>query len=161
MKTHKKYSEEILSSCLFRIGSELDRNEDLRSKNRNIALAVSGAIISFSLTQSDYPVVFIANVLAFSVALVCWIQDYQFHKYRHGWHGVDTRLRKYIKGSIDEKELDLMQYHSKDEKYKVGEDGVIRKAAKIFSKSSSFTFIILLLGALVVIIFRWFYPLKS
>ena len=155
---NNKCSNEILSSCLVRIGSELGRIEDLRSKNRNIALIVSGAIISFSLTQSEYSVVLISNLLALLVAFACWIQDFQLHKYRHGWHGIDRRLRRYINGIINKQELNLMRYDPKEEKDIQDKDGSIHRGAKLFSKSSSFTFIILIFGAISVGVFRYFYP---
>ena len=130
----------VVSAALTRIGDELGRIEGLRSKNRNTAIIVVGAIIGYTLSQDSTGIILTGNVIGILTAFLMWFQDFQFHKIRHGLQGVDERLMAYIRNLSDKDNLDFMNYQKNDE-----------AKAKFFSRSSSFTFLILVVGPVVVI----------
>lgn len=137
-------NSEIIASAIDRIQNEMGRLEDLRSKNRNLSIIVAGAIIGFAIKEQVFQNIIAMSVGAVLTTILFWYQDYQLHKFRHGWHGVDLRLKDYIRGVITEDKYVFLEYRPDDE-----------KNATFFSKSSSFTYVILILGALFMLFYKY------
>lgn len=139
-----KNSADIISSLNSRISSELGRIEILRDRNRNLAIIITGAIIGFAFKEPDFDQSLIMCFAAVIVSLLFWYQDYRLHRYRHGWHGVDKRLREYINDDLKDENFKFLDYKRNDE-----------RDASFFSKSSSFTYVILIGGALLLFYYKY------
>ena len=133
----------VIASAIGKIESEIGRIEDMRAKNRQLSIIVCGAVIGFMIKEQ-----FIHNIvlMAFSevlVALVYWYQDFRLHRYRHGWNAVDKRIRKFVRGEISEKEARLLDY-----------DYDAENKAKFLSRSSGLTYLILIMGGVIVALYK-------
>jgi len=134
-----KTDSTVLASAIAMVESQLGRNNEARSKNRNLAIVVVGAIIGFSVQETDASMMLMLGLIAATGTVLFWYQDYQLHKWQHGWQGVRKRIRRYIRGEIKEEKLRLLQYCQADE-----------GNARLFSKSSSFLLVLLAIGAFIV-----------
>jgi hypothetical protein len=133
----------IIAALMQRLQSEMSRIEELRAKNRQFSILIVGAVIGFVIREMIVANVILIGIAGLIVALMFWIQNYQLHRYRTAWNCVDQRIRKFIRGEIDEVEVRLMEYDDNDE-----------KKTNFFAVSSSFTFVILIFGTVLSVFYK-------
>ncbi len=139
----RKYTDALLCAAMAKITAELNRINDLRSKNRTITIVFVGAILGYSIEKADVFTAVFLSIAAMLVVLCQAWQEYILHKYQHGWHGVDRRTRSYIQRTLDDDCFTLLEYKKEDE-----------KKAERFSKTSGWIFVLLFLGSAGVLFLK-------
>lgn len=133
----------IITAVFNRIFNQCSALNEQRLRNRHICLIVGGAIIGFALKESSTWNAVIMYTAAVVTTLVFWYQDHRLHKKQHVWRGADRHIRSYLKGDIKENEFELVRLDSKEE-----------EQAKIICRSSGFTLLVVIVGAVLVAIFK-------
>jgi hypothetical protein len=136
----------ILSAAMGRLQTEIGRIEDIRGRNRQIAIIAVGAAIGFMVKEQELANIVIVGIAALVVSCLFWFHDHRLHSYSYAWNNVDVRLRQYLQGKIGAEELKLLEYNKSDE-----------KKAKFWSTSSGPIYLTLSLSPILLFLFRLFW----
>ena len=136
---------EFIPTAINMIQAQLGIIDASRARNTQTATWAVGAIIAFSVSKQTLPTVIFMATTGTVVTLALWHQDYLLHRFWHGWFGMGERIRQFLSGELEEKDLRLLEYLDED-----------ANQAKIFSRTTSAIFLVLLVGSLALIPYRLF-----
>jgi hypothetical protein len=108
-----------------------------------MTMILVGAILAYCLRVDDLTLTIFLTVAAVLVVVAQASQDYILHRRRHGLVGMYARTRAFIWGGSANLSFKLLEYDKADE-----------DKAQLFSKTSDWIYVILLLGSIGLLILK-------